>query len=223
MTISQKIHVMGKIRDSERTRKRITDAAAREFSEKGFDGATLSEIARHARVSKQLIHHHFRSKEGLFQEVHDLKFRPTDELPEILPRESADLIAERFRKRSGDADYIRFLTWEAASGRGQSVPGHDARQRRIADYGLALRLMQAEGRLPGDLDYRLIQLAILALATYPMAFGQITRLVTGRAATDKRFQQEWNEFLQRIGQKLFGKARISHRKRARTLRNINKR
>lgn len=219
----QIIYAMGKIRDSERTRKRITDAAAREFAAKGFDGATLSEIARRARVSKQLIHHHFRSKEGLFQDVHDLKFRPADELHEALPRESADLMSERFRMRAGDTDYIRFLTWEAASGRGQTVPGHDARQRRIADYGLALRLMQAEGRLPKDLDYRLIQLAILALATYPMAFGQITRLVTGRSATDKRFQQEWNAFLQRIGQKLFGKADTPPRKRARASRKLSKR
>ncbi len=214
---------MGKIRDSERTRRRITDAAAHEFSERGFDGATLSEIARRARVSKQLIHHHFHSKEGLFQEVHDLKFRPTAGLQEMLPREPADLIAERFRKRSGDADYIRFLTWEAASGRGRAVPGRDARQQRIADYGMALRLMQAEGKLPADLDYRLIQLAILALATYPMAFGQITQLVTGRAAADKHFQREWYKFLQRVGQRLFGKTPNPGRKRARTVRAAGRR
>jgi TetR/AcrR family transcriptional regulator len=218
-----KIRAMGKVRDSERTRKRITDAAAREFAAKGFDGATLSEIARRARVSKQLIHHHFHSKEGLFQEVHDLKFRPADELHEELPGAAADLLSERFRMRAGDADYIRFLTWEAASGRGQTVPGHDARQRRIADFGRALRLMQAAGELPKDLDYRLIHLAMLALATYPMAFGQITRLVTGRDATDPRFQQEWNAFLQRIGQTLFGKADIPQRKRTRTARKPKKR
>lgn len=208
---------MGKIRDSKRTRQRILNAAAKEFSERGFNGVALSAIARRARISKQLIHYHFRSKERLFQEVHDLKFRPAAELQELLPREPADLIAERFQRRAGDVDYIRFLTWEAASGRGHTVPGHAARQRRIADYGAAIRLMQAEGKLPEDLDYRLIQLAILSLATYPMAFGQITRLVTGRAATDARFQREWYEFLRRIGHRLFGKARPP-RKRARAAR-----
>ncbi len=199
---------MGKLRDSERTRKRITDAAAHEFVRRGFDGVSLGDIARRARVSKQLILHHFRSKEGLFKEVHELKFRPPSELPEMVIGNPTELLADRFKMRAGDADYIRFLTWEAASGRGKILPGHDARQRRISEYGLALRLMQAEGKLPRDLDYRFIQLAILALATYPIAFGQITRLVTGRAAMNKGFQRDWHKFLKRVGQKLF-KYRLS--------------
>jgi TetR/AcrR family transcriptional regulator len=192
---------MGKIRDSERTRKRILDAAAKIFAAKGFDGASVSDIARRARVSKQLVHHHFRGKESLFEEVHDVKFRPVFEWQESIPERAADLFAERFRKRAKDLDYTRYLTWEAASGR--AVPLHEARQRRITDYGLAIRVMQADGKLPDDIDHKMLQLAILALATYPMAFAQITRLVTGRAPTDSVFQSEWYAFLRILGSALF--------------------
>jgi len=199
---------MGKIRDSARTRASILRAATREFSERGYNAASMSGVARRARVSKQLIHHHFHSKETLFQEVHDLKFRPSVEWVEMLPPDATDLIAERFRKRAGDAHYIRFLTWEAAGRRGHEVPGYEARQRRIAEYGAALRKIQKSGALPAEVDCRLIQLSILALATYPMAFGQITRLVTGRAATDPRFQKDWCAFLRWVGQRLFAGTRV---------------
>ena len=199
---------MGKIRDSTRTRQRILDAAALEFAERGFDGATVSGIARRSKMSKQLIHHHFRSKEGLFQQVHDAKFRPQMETQELLPRSAADLIAERFEKHAGDADYIRFLTWEAASGRARAIPGHAARQRRIAGYAAAIRTMQADGRLPAGLAPQFIQLAVLALSTYPMAFGQITKLVTGFAPEDVRFQRKWHDFLRQLGQRLFAATTI---------------
>ncbi|MBI3938679.1 MAG: TetR/AcrR family transcriptional regulator [Betaproteobacteria bacterium] len=195
---------MGKLRDGRRTRRRILAAAGKEFSERGFDGARIAEIARRAHVSKQLVHHHFRGKEGLFRQVHDLKFRPTVQWEETLPRNPAEIIAERFRKRARDVDYIRFLTWEAASARNRAIPGEEERQRRIAQYGNAIRLMQADGLPPARMDHKLVQLAILSLATYPIAFTQITRLVTGRSGTDPKFQREWARFLRKIGARLFG-------------------
>ncbi len=202
---------MGKIRDSGRTRRHILDAATREFSERGFDGARIVEIARRARVSKQLIHHHFHGKEALFNAVHDVKFRPEVEWHEPLPDRPSRLFVERFRMRAKDQAYIRFLTWEAAGRRRNSVPGEQARRRRIAQYGSELRHMQAEGKLPRDMDHRMIQLAILCLATYPMAFRQITRLVTGRDSTDPAFQRRWIAFLDQLGKRLFDGAPRSRR------------
>ncbi|OGA38949.1 MAG: hypothetical protein A3G24_12305 [Betaproteobacteria bacterium RIFCSPLOWO2_12_FULL_62_13] len=196
---------MKHIRDGERTRKRILDAAAEEFSSHGFEGARLSGIARRAKVSKQLIHHHFRSKEKLFTETHDMKFWPQARWEETLPRGAVDMFAERFQKRAKDVGYVRFLTWEAASAGNRPVPGEKERRQRIAEYASKLRSMQVNGLLPNDLDHRLIQLAILSLANYPIAFTQITRMVTGRSATDPRFQREWVRFLRKTGTLLFGR------------------
>jgi len=193
---------MGKIRNSARTREAVLAAAAAEFCEKGFDGATAAGVARRAGVSKQLINHHFGSKEALFREVHELRFRPGMTWEEPMPDDPRDLIAERFARRIGDLDYIRFLTWEAASGQARRVPGRAARQRRLANYGTALKKLQEQGRLPDGIDHRMLQLAILSLATYPIAFPQITQLVTGRSATGSSFQKDWQVCLRWIGQRI---------------------
>jgi TetR/AcrR family transcriptional regulator len=51
---------------SRKTREMILDGALTEFSEKGFDGARIDEIALRAGVNKNLLYHHYGSKDGLF-------------------------------------------------------------------------------------------------------------------------------------------------------------
>ncbi|MCD6268211.1 MAG: helix-turn-helix transcriptional regulator, partial [Thermotogaceae bacterium] len=51
------------------TRARILEAAKKAFSEKGFDGVSVDEIAKRAGVRKALIYYYFPSKEILFEEV----------------------------------------------------------------------------------------------------------------------------------------------------------
>src|SRR3974390_1370884 len=102
---------MAKVRDSKATKNKIIKAAVKEITEHGYDATTVSGVARRARVSKQLLSHHFPTKEELFSEVHDFRTRSAL-LDENLPSNPADLMAERFRLRSKDVDYVRFLTWE---------------------------------------------------------------------------------------------------------------
>jgi len=49
--------------------RRILEAAEILFSEKGFEGASISTIAKQAEVSKANIYHHFESKEALYMQV----------------------------------------------------------------------------------------------------------------------------------------------------------
>jgi AcrR family transcriptional regulator len=209
---------MGKIRDSQRTRERILDAAAREFAQRGFDGTVLSAIARRARVSKQLILHYFASKEKLFRVVLNDRFQTTIDPEETFPDDLGEMIAERFRKRAGHLQYIRFMTWEAASSGTRTLPAHDARQRRISELGAMLKEMQLKKRLPKDIDIRLLQLAVLSLCTYPLAFGQVTELVTGRSASDLGFQNEWSNFLKLLGHRLLASEPVAVRVPSRAAR-----
>lgn len=56
------------------TRDRILAAAVDLFSERSFDGATTREIAGRAGVTQPLVHHHFGSKEELWQAAVDSLF-----------------------------------------------------------------------------------------------------------------------------------------------------
>lgn len=51
------------------TRQRIIETALSVFLTKGYEGASMNEIARQARITKGGIYHHFESKEHLFREA----------------------------------------------------------------------------------------------------------------------------------------------------------
>lgn len=53
------------------TLKRILAAARQAFSDNGLAGARIEDIAQEAGVTKQLIHHYYGTKEGLFVAVLD--------------------------------------------------------------------------------------------------------------------------------------------------------
>ena len=56
-------------RDSIGTQDRILAAAQAEFARRGYDGARVDAITDRAKVSKNLLYHHFGSKEALYIRV----------------------------------------------------------------------------------------------------------------------------------------------------------
>ncbi|MGQ9856471.1 MAG: TetR/AcrR family transcriptional regulator [Fervidobacterium sp.] len=54
---------------SSETREKILSAARRLFSEKGYDGVSMEDIAQASGVRKSLIYYYFPSKDVLFEEV----------------------------------------------------------------------------------------------------------------------------------------------------------
>ena len=53
-------------RDARASHMHLLLAAKKEFAEKGLMGARVDEIARRAKVNKQLIYYHFGDKDGLY-------------------------------------------------------------------------------------------------------------------------------------------------------------
>jgi TetR/AcrR family transcriptional repressor of nem operon len=54
-----------RLRDPERTRDRLLQAASREIYRSGFQSASLDTILASARVTKGALYHHFKNKEAL--------------------------------------------------------------------------------------------------------------------------------------------------------------
>lgn len=74
----------GRPRGRSDTRQRIVAAATAEFSDLGYDGATMRGIAGRAGVDAALLHHYFGTKADLFGEIVDAPMRPDLKIPEIL-------------------------------------------------------------------------------------------------------------------------------------------
>jgi AcrR family transcriptional regulator len=195
---------MGEIRDAARTRAKIMAAARDEFAARGFAGARIESIARRAGLSKQLLYHYFPSKEALFEETLVGKFtqhRPAP--PDGGQPES--LLRQRFRVAAADPVWMRFLTWEAAEqGESGRIIAEAPRRESIARQAAAIQERQAKGELPSDLPPELLQLAIYALALYPLAFAQTTEMVTGLSPSDPKFQARWTAFLDELAARLGG-------------------
>jgi len=53
----------------EKTMRRILDAAAKTFSEAGYAGARMDEIANQAKINKAMIYYHIGDKKALYAKV----------------------------------------------------------------------------------------------------------------------------------------------------------
>ncbi|HHG84163.1 MAG TPA: TetR/AcrR family transcriptional regulator, partial [Bacteroidetes bacterium] len=79
----------------EQSRKKILDAALRLFAQKGFDGTSVSGVAKEAGVAKGLIYNYFSSKEDL---VHQLVISGADVAEEVVGElMGLPSVSERFR------------------------------------------------------------------------------------------------------------------------------
>jgi AcrR family transcriptional regulator len=87
------------------TRTRILDAALNLFSEQGFEGTTLQQIADRLEFTKAALYYHFRSKDDLLQALH----QPAARDVEALLAAYADRPDTPARRRQFIEDYVDFL------------------------------------------------------------------------------------------------------------------
>jgi TetR/AcrR family transcriptional regulator len=192
-----------KARDPEGTRRRILAAALREFSAKGIDGARVDAIAARAGTNKRMLYYYFGSKDELFRAV--LRQRLADRAPTARERDRTGpgRIAELQDRLDDSADYVRLLMWEGLErGRRGRVEQELLRRESLAAWCDDVRDAQRRGDLPDDLDAEQLVLSELALAMFPLAFPQLTRMVTGKLPTDAEFKTERRAFLERLAARL---------------------
>src|SRR5580704_16517249 len=77
-----------RLRDPERTRERLLQAASREIYRSGFQSAGLDTILASAGVTKGALYYHFKSKEALGYAVVEEVIAPDNRGTWVLPLES---------------------------------------------------------------------------------------------------------------------------------------
>lgn len=135
-------------------REAILDAAEELFVERGFAAIAISEIAQKADVTKSLIHHHFGSKQELWDAVKKRSFEGYVEKQARLLEQrepSKELLRESFQ---GYFDYlkanpslVRLFSWTLAEG------DVDSAGRVLAGPGVEmLRRGCGEGNIRKDVE-----------------------------------------------------------------------
>jgi TetR/AcrR family transcriptional regulator len=188
----------GASRNPERTRERILAAALKEFAAKGFAGARVDGIARRAAINKRMLYHYFGNKEHLFREVLRRKMAERRAWAEALSGDPADSLIFWFKAACKDADWIRLLEWEALQGNPQKLIDEQSRRVSAARSLERIRQRQARGQISAELDPRHVMLAMRSLTMFPVAFPQLTRLITGQSVFDPQFQKERVAFMKKF-------------------------
>lgn len=105
---------------AERTRSEILLASEMEFSDKGFSGARVDEIAARAGVNKNLIYKYFGNKESLYKTVFVIVYDRFSKIEqEIFTFSDCDyrtrikkFVEMEFKYCMENPTYVRLIMWE---------------------------------------------------------------------------------------------------------------
>ncbi len=164
----------------EATRNAILAAAFEVFVERGVGNAALSDIAKRSGITKSLIHHHFGSKEALWDEVKQIGMRAffegqlqiirSDKAPADALRSAVVAAFEAFR---GNQQLARMMGWAQMEANGGTFELKDTVTRegveRIAEG-------QRKGALREDLDPAYVLSIFVLLAGNWFHFKNIAKM-----------------------------------------------
>jgi AcrR family transcriptional regulator len=125
--------------DYEEKRDGIVDAATQLFAEKGFDGASLADIAAACDMSKSLFYHYYPSKEALLYAVMRGHMDELLTAIAVTPRVDPELELRDFARRlmrlyAGAASAQKVLLYELARLPAAQRRDIVAKERRLVAY-----------------------------------------------------------------------------------------
>jgi AcrR family transcriptional regulator len=165
-------------RNAPATKDRILEAAFEEFTEKGFSGARVDDIAARAGCNKALLYQHYGDKERLFEHVLESKMHALwEDDPD--PANVLDEAAKFFDFHAANPWVARLLQWEALNFGGAPVPNEATRKQHLARHVEQLRRAQQLGTVDPSLDPEQTLVTLAGLIGIWFMSPQLARMVTG--------------------------------------------
>lgn len=187
-------------RRPDRSRNRILEAAILEFSEKGFAGGRVDEIAERAEIGKRMLYHYFGNKEKLFLAVIEKVYldlwaaEAALELDRLPPREAlAELVTFVWNYYLDHPEFITLLNEE------NLLKAQNFRHSRILREGAehsqdlveeVLARGVAEGVFRSGIDPVQLSLTITSVCYYYLTNHATSSIVYGRRLMTRKAQAE---------------------------------
>jgi AcrR family transcriptional regulator len=210
-----------KIRDAERSRERLLDAAETLFCQRGYEGVSLSEIASAAGLSRGTPNYFFGSKDQLYQAVLQRVFadRQAATAQAIRPliawcERGGDVSSLRKALTAGMEGYLefllqrpaftRFVTWEELSG-GRRLQQTERNSTALTDAFTRVRAVARERGWP---SFRVDDAVLLfiSLTFSPLSHRHTFLASLGRDLTEPQVRRRHIKFAVEQMIHLFGAA-----------------
>lgn len=182
-----------RVRDAERTKRKLLDAALSEFAANGYEGARVGAIAARAGVNKQLISYYFGGKEGLYRAMERewLDDERDQAGPDVPPGE---VMRWYLHDSLRDPRIGRLALWQALA---EDLPEEESQED--ADRELAqMRERQERGEIAADLDPAAVQIAMMGMTFAPIVFRRTAKRLFGIDIDDPEFETRYGDTLSRI-------------------------
>lgn len=180
---------MSKQKNEPATAERILQAAQDVFLAKGFEGASINDIANTAKINKSLIYHHFANKANLWKEVkryvlekhmgadiYQIEF-PLDSFKSFLK----SFVTVRFKFYDENPAIVRLISWQRAERTQEDIGGiQDAQFSSVVPQ---IKEFQQRGEVRPDLDPEMVDYMIMTNAS--MAFMERPEFFDDPAAKNK--------------------------------------
>jgi AcrR family transcriptional regulator len=176
-------------------RAAVIKAAARVFSQKGYQAATVDDIAREMGVSKGVVYYQFRSKEDVFAEI---MVTAISEALRLLKQTTRKSGSPADRLRNGIRELIAFNLEETTPGyyskmvvgnlRAISAAGREAIRTLERDYQRVVVDLIREGQAAGVFDVQ--NPSVTAMNILTAANGVSNWFVPGRPANASEVADE---------------------------------
>jgi len=186
------------------SKTRILKSALNEFAAHGYAGARVGRIAAASRTNKQLIYYYFGGKEGLFQHVLDGVYEEVLLAEKSVPHDLEHNLLYWMDFHQRHPYLLRLLEWEGLVYARKSKAS--AKPRRM--WKVSLERIERNQGDPGwlsGLDQGQTLIAYMSLVTWPIAFPQICRQITGLDSDNPKFIRDRRKFIGTFIRSLSGK------------------
>jgi TetR/AcrR family transcriptional regulator len=191
-------HDEPRTRDPEGTRKRILDAAEKEFATHGFAATKVRDIAKRASINVRMLYHYFGDKDELYRAILQRQVAVTPNMPPPGTEPMGEQLGRMFRYMTTHSDWVRLTLWESLEYGEDPVVDEKARRERMTTGVPQLRAEGVAGQIDPEFDPEMLLIAMLAVASYPAAFTPSVRMITGLNPSSRRFKQRYAEFLDQL-------------------------